>query len=412
MPVETAAMLDVEEARRRVLDRIDPVAPIELPLQEAVGCVQATDLIAEFGLPEFSSSAMDGFAVRASDVHAASPQSPATLTIVGRALIGRPPEATVGWGEAIRIATGAPIPAGADAVVPIERVVVEGETVRVLEAVEFGRHVRPAGEDVRSGQTLIPAGRKLGAPELALLAATGHPSSLVYPKVRAVVLATGDELVEPGRPASFGQVRDANSFTLYGALRELGAVPYLAGIVPDDVEALRDELIAHMATADLFITSGGVSMGDRDVVKQAFFRRGDVEFYRVAMRPGMPQAFGMIEGKPFFGLPGNPVSVFVSFEVFVRPALLKMMGRRDLMRPEVTAEIDGDLEGHPEKTQFARVRVWMEGGRWKARSVGQTGSNLVATLAGSNGLAIVPAGSRGIRAGSDVRVMVFRPLER
>jgi len=411
-PHERGDLLSVDDARSYVLDRIEPLAPIELPLQEAVGCVLAAEVVSDFDLPEFSSSAMDGYAVRASDIFAASMQAPATLTVVGRAQIGQRPEATVGWGEAVRIATGAPIPAGADCVIPIERTVLEGTTVRVLAALGPGDNIRPAGKDVRAGEVLIPQGRKLGAPELALLAASGRPSALVYPKARAVVLSTGDELVEPGRPASFGQVRDANSFTLFGALKEVGAVPYLGGIVKDDVDALREELLSHLATADCFITSGGISMGDRDVVKMAFFKRGDIEFFRVAMQPGMPQAFGMIEGKPFFGLPGNPVSVFVSFEVFVRPALLMMMGRRDLGRPEVTAELVESIEGRVEKTQFARVRVWMEDGRWRAKPTGGSGSNLISTITAANGLAVLPEGEDYAPAGSEVRVIVFRALDR
>src|SRR5919197_52986 len=286
-------LVPVEDARERVLGRIQPLSPIELPLQEAHGCVAAAEVVSTLGLPEFSSSAMDGFACRSGDVAGASE----------------------------------------------------------------GRPVRPAGEDVRPGDVLVPAGRRLSAGELGLLASAGHPQVLAHPRPRVVVFSTGDELVEPGQKAAFGQVRDANSFTIAGSLREAGAVPYLGGIVRDDVEAFREALLSHLVQADAFISSGGVSVGERHVVKRAFFRRGDVDFFRVAMQPGMPQAFGLLEGKPYFGLPGNPVSAFVSFEVFVRPAVLKMMGRRNLYRPEVTATLEADVSGPREKVQFARARV-------------------------------------------------------
>lgn len=404
-------LLPVEEARERILAAIEPLAPLEVPLTEAHGCVLAREVVADEDIPSFASSAMDGFAVRAADVAGAAPGAPVELRIVGRALIGRAPEGTVGHGEAIRIATGAPIPAGADAVVPIEDCEVEGERVRVLATVPEGKHVRPAGEDLRAGQVLVPAGRRLGAPELGLLAAAGAAQVSIHPRPRVVVLSTGDELVELSRAPAFGQVRDSNAYLLYGALREAGAIPVLAGIVPDDVDRFRETVLSYLIQADAFVSSGGVSVGERDVVKAAFFRRGQVEFFRVAMQPGMPQGFGHVEGKPYFGLPGNPVSVFVSFEVFVRPALLKMMGRRQLARPEVVARLEEDVSGPRHKTQFARVLVRRGADGWLARPTGGRGSNLIGTVARANGLAVIPPGVETAPAGSEVRVMLFRALE-
>jgi molybdopterin molybdotransferase len=354
---------------------------------------------------------MDGFAVRASDVEGATGNDPVTLKIVGRAPVGRHPEATVGAGEAVQIATGAPVPAGADAIVPIEHAVKQGENVHVLRSFGESAFVRPAGQDVRSGSVLVPAGRKLASPELGLLASSGHASALVYPRPRVVVLSTGDELVDPGRAAPYGMIRDANSYTLYGALREAGAVPYVGGIVHDDAEAMKEAVLGLITRADVLISSGGVSVGERDVVKRAFFRRGEIDFYRVAMQPGMPQAFGFIENIPFFGLPGNPVSVFVSYEIFIRPALLKMSGRRDIFRPEIWAVLDTDITGPKEKAQYARVRVWRDRGQWRASSTGPSASNLLGTVARANGLAIVPPGVETAPAGSRVRVMLFRALE-
>jgi molybdopterin molybdotransferase len=404
-------MLPVEEARERILSKIRPLAPIELPIQEAFGCVLAAEVLAETDMPEFSSSAMDGFAVRSNDVSRAGPDRPVELRVVGRAMIGRHPDSTVGWNEAVRIATGAPIPAGADCVVPIEHCTVEGDAVRVLQPSEAGRHIRPAGEDVRAGDVLVPTGRRLSGPELGLLAAAGRPRVLAHPRPRVIVLSTGDELVEPGQPVRFGQVRDANSFTIAGGLKEAGAVPYLAGIVRDDVDQLKDTILGHLVQADAFISSGGVSVGERDVVKRAFFQRGEVDFFRAAMQPGMPQAFGMIEGKPYFGLPGNPVSVFVSFEVFIRPALMKMMGRPNLFRPEVAARLQADVSGPVDKTVFVRVRVKRGSDGWRASPTGGRGSNLLATVARANGLAIIPPGTEALAAGQHCRVMLFRSLE-
>jgi molybdopterin molybdotransferase len=404
-------LLSVEEARERVLAGVEPLAPLHLPLTEAAGCVLAERIVAREDIPAFASSAMDGFAVRAADVEGATAAGPVELRVVGRAPIGRPPEGTVGRGEAIRIATGAPIPAGADAVVPVEDTELVGDAVRVLAAVPEGKHVRPSGEDVRAGEVLVPSGRRLGPGELGLLAAAGHAQVPVHPRPRVVVLSTGDELVEPSKDTAFGQVRDVNAYVLHAALREVGAIPVMAGIVRDDVDDLRETVLSYLVQADAFVSSGGVSVGERDVVKAAFFRRGELDFFRVAMQPGMPQGFGHIEGKPYFGLPGNPVSVFVSFEVFIRPALLKMMGRRQLGRPEVTARLEEDVTGPRGKTQFARVLVRRGPDGWVARPTGGRGSNLIATVARANGLAVIPPGVETAPAGSEVRVLLFRSLE-
>jgi molybdopterin molybdotransferase len=404
-------LLPVEEARERILSRITPLAPIELHLQEALGCVAAEDVLASEDMPAFSSSAMDGFALRSADLEGATESSPVELRVVGRARIGRRPDATVGDGEAIRIDTGAPIPAGADSVVPIENCLASQDTVRVLQWVPPGKHVRPAGEDSRTGDLLVPAGRRLGGPELGLIAAAGCSRVLVHPKPRVVVISTGDELVEPGRFPQFGQIRDANAYTLFGALREAGARPYLAGIVPDDVESFKEMILSQLLQADAFISSGGVSVGEHDVVKRAFFRRGEIDFFRVAMQPGMPQAFGAFEGKPYFGLPGNPVSVFVSFEVFVRPALLKLAGRTDLDRPQVTAVLDSEISGPEGKTVFARVRVRRTTEGWFATSTGSRSSNLLRTVTRANGLAVIPPGVERLEAGDRCRVLLFRRLD-
>jgi molybdopterin molybdotransferase len=404
-------LVPVDEARAKVLDAIQPLAPLQLPLTEAHGCVSAEDVVATESLPAFASSAMDGFAVRSADVADATPERPAELKVVGRALIGYRPEVTVGGGEAVAIATGAPIPAGADTIVPIENAEVHGEVVHLFEAAASGRHVRPVGEDVAEGTVLVERGKRLGAPELGLLANAGFPTPLVHPRPRVVVLSTGDELITPTETPEFGQIRDSNAYTIFGALREVGAMPVLAGIVKDDADSLKETVLDYLIQADAFISSGGVSVGERDVVKAAFFKRGDIDFYKVAMQPGMPQGFGQIEGKPYFGLPGNPVSVFVSFELFVRPAMLTMMGRTQVERPQVMATLGADVSGPKGKMQYARVVVERGDEGWVATPTGGRGSNLISTVARANGLAMVPPGTETAAAGSQVQVMVFRPGE-
>jgi molybdopterin molybdotransferase len=405
-------LVSVDDARENVLSQIRPLPPIELPLTDAYGGVTVEQIVAKTDLPEFPSSAMDGFAVRASDVAGASGPEPVELKVTGRALIGHRPESTVGMGEAVRIATGAPIPAGADAVVPMEETEApDDDLVRIFAPAPEGAHVRPRGEDVKEGDVLVPEGKRLGAPELGLLANAGVPHPLVHPRPRVIVLSTGDELIQPTEHPAYGQVRDSNAYLLYGALREAGAIPILAGIVRDDPESLRETVFSHEIQADAFVSSGGVSVGERDVVKAAFFKHGNIEFWRVAMQPGMPQGFGLLEGRPFFGLPGNPVSVFVSFEVFVRPAILKMMGRRTLTRPEVTATLTDDVRGPKRKTQFARVEVVRGEDGWMATPTGGRGSNLMSTVARANGLAIIPTGSELASSGSRVKVMLFRAAE-
>ena len=404
-------LVSVDGARDKVLAAVGPLGSLQVPLTESYGCVLAEDVVATHDLPAFASSAMDGFAVRSSDVASATVRDPVELKIVGRAMIGRRPESTVGGHEASRIATGAPIPAGADTVVPIENAELAGEVVRIMEPAPEGRHIRPVGEDVRTGTVLVERGKRLGAPELGLLANAGFPHPVVHPRPRVIVLSTGDELIPPTEQPEFGQVRDSNAYTIFGAVREAGAIPVLAGIVKDDVERLKETLLVHEIQADAFISSGGVSVGERDVVKAAFFRRGDLDFYRVAMQPGMPQGFGHIEGKPYWGLPGNPVSVFVSFEVFVRPALMKMLGRTQLRRPEITATLTQDVTGPEGKLQFARVVVSRMAEGWTATPTGARGSNLISTVSRANGLAMIPQGTRTAPSGSQVRVMVFRSSE-
>jgi molybdopterin molybdotransferase len=409
LPQDLARSLySVEEAQGRVMDTVKPLPPVELPLLEAWGCVLAADVAARYDIPTFPSSAMDGYAVRAEDIRGASPGSPVALRKVGEAPIGHPPKDPVGPGETVWIATGAPIPEGADCIAPIEEVEEDGDTIRILKEFEAGSFVRPVGQDLRKGEIVVKAGRRLLGPELGVLSCAGYPTALVHPRVRVAVLSTGDELIEPGAEAAYGQIADTNSYTLWGNLAEAGAVPLHLGIVADDEDELRAAIMEGLGEADVFITSGGVSVGQRDVVKRILEGLGTIERYKVAMQPGAPQAFGLVEGKPFFGLPGNPVSVFVSFELFIRPALLRMMGHSSLTRPEIRAVLEEDVAGPAEKTRYSRVLVTGTPGAWRARPTGGPASHLLATVSRANGLAVIPAGTPVAKAGEEVTVSLFR----
>lgn len=399
----------VADVRRDILDSVSPLDPVTLPLNEAWGCVLAQDARAPYDIPTFASSAMDGFAIRSEDVTNAG-ERPVTLSRVGSAYIGKVADSKMGPGEAMWIATGAPIPPGADCIAPKEECSAESEVVHVHKPFDAGMFVRPEGQDIKQGEIVVPAGKILAGPELGALSTAGFGSVLVYPKVRVCVVSTGDELVEPGTELEYGQIHDANGYTILGNLREMAIEPHRPPIVPDDEKKLRDVFVSNAATTDVFISSGGMSVGDLDVVKKVVSELGEIDSYKVAMQPGMPQAFGVVEDRPYFGLPGNPVSVFVSFELFIRPALLKMMGRQDLDRPLVDASIDEDMEGLPNKTRYSRVEVYSEGRSLRARSTGPAASNLLGTVVRANGLAIIPPGSEPVPAGTVVKVQLFRPF--
>jgi molybdopterin molybdotransferase len=396
----------LDEARTRAMSRIGRLAAADLPLADAHGCVVAADVAAPIDLPPFTSSAMDGYAVRSSDVTTAGPDRPVALRLAGEVRMGSPADVEVAAGETVAVPTGGMVPGRADAVVPVEQAVPEADQVLVLAPVPAGQHVRRAGGDARAGEVLIPAGKRLLAADLGLLASAGLGSVPVFPRARVGIVSTGDELVEPGTQLSPGLIPDANAATLRGCVLEAGGIPVSLGRVPDDPAALARAL-TEAWDVDALVSSGGVSVGERDPVKAAFGSGGDVEFVEVAMQPGKPQAFGVVGGRPFFGLPGNPVSVFVSFEVFVRPALLTMMGRPPDRR-EVEATLEADVTGPREKVQFARVRLRRSNGGWLAAPTGGRQSNLMATMSRADGLAVIPVGVEKAPAGTEVRVVQVR----
>ncbi len=399
----------VDEHLARVLATVAPLSALDLQLLDAHGCVLAEDVTAEGPLPSFDNSGMDGYAVRSDDLAGATEADPVRLPVVGDIAAGSSIQTTVSAGLCVRIMTGAPLPYGADAVVPLEWTDRGVATVAVDRPPAPGAHIRRAGEDVTAGQRVLQAGTRLGAAHVGLLAAVGRSRVLARPRPRVVVVSTGSELVEPGGRTRPGQIWDSNSVLLTLAAREAGAVAFRVGIVPDDPRLLLDTLEDQLIRADAVVTSGGVSVGAYDVVKEVLARVGTVSFDRVAMQPGMPQGFGTIgpDATPIFGLPGNPVSAFVSFEVFVRPALRKMLGVEPLHRPSVRAVTMNRLSAPPGKRQFARARLERRDGRRVVSLVGGSGSHLIGSLALANALIVVPEDVTEVAPGEEVDVMML-----
>ena len=401
-------MLSVEEARKRVLAAVGMVEVEETPLIDALGLTLAEDAVARDSIPPFDNSAMDGYAVRSADVSCASRDNPVELEVLGDLAAGYAAEVSVGRGQALRIMTGAPMPAGADAVVPVEMTRAQGDRVLVLDCVSEGNNVRRAGEDVKLGETVLATGTAIGPAELGMLASLGYPRPRCFRRARVGIVSTGDELVGVEEELAPGKIRDSNSYTLFGMVREAGAEPLRLGVVRDDAALLEKTILDNLERVDLFITSGGVSVGDYDMVKDVLGKLGEMNFWKVGMRPGKPQAFGHIGGKPLFGLPGNPVSVMVSFEQFVRPAILKMMGRRDIFRPQVTAVLDAPLGRKAGRTEFIRVVAEWREGRYHARPTGPQGSGILRSMVLGNALAVLPEEVGRLEPGVEVTVQLLR----
>lgn len=402
-------MKPLPEAQREVLDAVRPLDAVRVPLHEALGLALAEPVAAPHDVPPFANSAMDGYAVRAADAASV----PATLEVLEDVPAGHVADRGVTEGTAIRIMTGAPMPAGADAVVKVEDTEPGGTSVRILAAPVAGDHVRPAGGDVGAGTEVFASGVRLTPPHLGVLATIGATSPLVGRRPRVAILSTGDEVLPPDSgELPPGRIRDANRPLLAALLAELGAEVVDLGIVPDDAARLRATLRHGAETCDAVFTSGGVSMGDYDLVKQVLVELGDIDLWRVAMQPAKPFAFGSIEGTPLFGLPGNPVSVLVAFEQFARPALLTMMGADRIFRPRVTGVLDEAVSTDPEKTVFLRVRATYDRGAWRVRSAGGQSSNVLSAAANADAFAVVPVGVASVEAGEQVVLEMLRWPER
>lgn len=396
-------MLPLEEVRAHVIERCPPRTPRPVPVGDALGLVTAHEVVATEAIPPFDNTAMDGFAVQAADT--ADP--PVILDIVETIAAGHAPERLVGPGQASRIMTGAIIPEGADAVVMVERTSVEGEQVTVEITVPVGNHVRPAGDDIVGGDSVFPAGTQLGAGHLGVLASLGLTEIEVYPRPRVGVISTGDELVDDGRPLQAGQIRDSNRRTLLSLLQRVDVEPVDLGLARDDEDVIEAALRDGAAQCDAIVTSGGVSMGDYDYVKAVLQRIGDMRWMQVAIKPAKPLAFGTIGEVPVFGLPGNPVSSMVSFELFARTGLRSMMGHPDPVRPTVQVVAGEDFRRHPDgKTHFLRVRADHENGRIVVRSAGGQGSHMLWAMAKANALAVVPDGE-GYGSGDQLQAILL-----
>lgn len=355
-------MLSVEQAQDRVLERIERLAAEPVAVLEALGCVLADDIVSDIDVAPFDNSAMDGYAVRAADTEGASEEAPVVLRVVDHIAAGAMPRSAVAQGQASRIMTGAPVPAGADAIVMVE--VTEGleegggtgGTVAVKRPAAAGDHIRLRGEDVRVGETVLSAGEVVNAASIGLMAALGVAETPVYRRPRVAIVSTGDELVGITDKPGPGKIRNSNSYSLAAQVEAAGGVPHLLGIARD-TEADTRALLSRAPEFDLMVTTGGVSMGDFDVVKDVLEQIGRTEFWKVAMRPGAPQTFGTIDGTPFFGLPGNPTSTMVGFELFVRPAIRKMRGFTELFRPRTTAVLAEDVRKKADRRYFLRGRL-------------------------------------------------------
>jgi molybdopterin molybdotransferase len=403
----TDRLSSVDEHVQRIVESLVPLEPYDQPLLESLGLPVCEDVVAPIDLPSFDNSAMDGYAVYRDDVATASEDHPVHLPVVGEMAAGQTTQIALSPGTTVRIMTGAPVPQGADAIVPVEWTDGGVATVRITRAPVRDQHVRHRGEDVRTGDVLLEEGRVLGPRQLGLLSSVGRAQVRSRPRPRVVVLSTGAELREPGTPLGHDSVYDANSFLLAACARTLGAIAYRVGIVSDEPAEFRDALSDQLVRADLVVTSGGVSKGAYDVVKEVLSELGTVSFGEVAMQPGKPQGFGFVgeDSTPILTLPGNPVSSYVSFEVFVAPAIRRLMGRWPYRRPTTPARCTHGFSSAPGREQYVRAQVDAAG--TQVAPVGGHGSHLMGDLSEANALIVVPADTTAVPAGSTVQVLVL-----
>ncbi|MDH5371990.1 MAG: molybdopterin molybdotransferase MoeA [Acidimicrobiia bacterium] len=397
-------MISLTEAQTAVLGGVPLLEVTRVPIVAAKGLVLAEDLTAPHDVPPFTNSAMDGYAVRAVETRPA----PVDLTVIEDVAAGHVAKRTVGSGEAIKIMTGAPMPAGADAVVKVEDTHQDGSAVTIGTSVVEGENVRIAGGDLAVGSVVFEAGTRLTALHLGVLTSIGVKAPLVHRRPVVAVLSTGDEIFPVEADLVPGKIHDSNRPQLIALLDDLGIESIDLGIVGDDADSLRSALTRGAKMADVVLTSGGVSMGEYDLVKAVLSETGNVDIWRVAIKPAKPFAFGRLGGVPFFGLPGNPVSAVVAFEQFVRPALLKMMGARALFRPRMPGTLRVDVHTDPDRTVFLRMVAELEGDEWVARPEGGQSSNQLTALARSNAFCVVPVGTGDVQAGSLVELEMFR----
>jgi molybdopterin molybdotransferase len=405
-----AEYLTVQQALTAVLAGVAVLPAEQVPLLDALGRVLAQDVVARESLPPFANSSMDGYALLAADLANASPDTPATLRVIGDVAAGAVLDVAVERGTAVRIMTGAPLPLGADAVVPVEDTNEAWRNkerplpvqIQVNRSVNSGDYIRHPGEDIEAGQTILEMGHILRPQEVGVLASLGISEVAVIRRPRVAILATGDELLEIDQPLQPGKIRNSNGFTQAAQVTALGAVPIGLGIAGDTETAVRQKLQEGLeAQADLFISSAGVSVGAYDVVKAVLEQEGNVGFWRVRMRPGKPLAYGSYHGVPYLGLPGNPVSAMVSFERFARAAILKMSGKAPLDRPTVQATVREEIHSDGRES-YLRAVVTRSGSGYEATQTGDQGSHIMTSLVRANALLIVPEGVYTVAPGSQL----------
>jgi molybdopterin molybdotransferase len=401
-------MMSVEEALGRILAEIQALPTTQVPLSEALGLVLAQDIVAQEDIPPFSNSAMDGFALLSQDSQPRAGQPP-RLRVTGGVAAGYVADQAVTEGTAMRIMTGAPVPPGADTVIQVELTHSEGpqsEWVEIMQAVPPGNNIRPAGEDMQRGQIILLQGNEIGSWEIGVLATLGWANVPVTRRPHVAILGTGDEVIDVDEPLRPGKIRNSNSYLLEAAVRLAGAIPHRLGVARDTVESLREKF-TEAIQYDLIFTSGGVSVGDFDLVKNIMAEQGHVDFWRINMRPGKPVAFGSIGRVPLLGLPGNPVSAAVTFELFGRPVIRKMLGHTRLLRPQVDVVVTDGVDERVMRRHYVRAWVEWRDGRFVARTTGNQGSHITTSLLHTNALVIVPEGGVQIQPGGSAKAIML-----
>lgn len=401
-------MVTVDEARQIILNKIECLPSEEVSILESLGGVLDEDVYAEADIPPFNNSAMDGYAVKAEDTAGANVE-PVELRVLGDVAAGYVPKSAIGSGEAIRIMTGAQMPEGADAVVMVEVTERTDSGVRILEAVKAGEHVRYAGEDIRKGDAAIKQGKKIIPGDIGMIASVGKATVRVVRKPVVAIITTGDELVDLGEPLVPGKIRNSNGYSIAAQVLDAGCTPWMLGIAKDTREALMEK-VQEATAADMIITTGGVSVGDYDFVKDILGQAGEMVFWKVAMKPGKPLAFGVIKGKPVIALPGYPTSSMISFEQFARPALMKMSGRTDFYRMRVAAVAQDTIKNNSGRRNMIRVIVRKENDSYTARISGSQKSGSLKAMTLANAVMIIPEDIREVNPGDMVTVELFEPL--
>lgn len=421
---------DVSDVVRLLEERVPILGEERAAVSQAAGRVLALDVPSEVAVPGFDRAAMDGYAVQAADTDGASPERPLVLEVIGEIAAGYLPDLAVRPGTAIRIMTGAPVPPGADSIVPFEETDevqqrsrgtrgADIKQIGVYKAARVGNNVRRAGGDVREGALVLTKGTLIGAAQIGVLATLGKATVKVYRRPVVTILATGDELIEPGEPVEPGKIYNANAYTIAAMVKVAGGIPKVLGIARDTIESLREKVAAGLE-ADLFLTSAGVSTGEYDLVKDVLTRSGEMDFWRVRIRPGKPLAFGVLRGRdadgnerdvPHIGLPGNTVSTMIAFDQFARPAIHLMLGRGQVNRPTVEATMADTVENDDFRRFFVRTILSREGSDYVARVTGPQGSNVLTSMALANSFAVIPEDWPRVKAGERIRVQILEGYE-